>query len=88
MAGGKFEESPQCPPRCPPPLRTRKVMGAGGAADRCHDTDRLPGKTNRGSDGNQLLLVSARSRRDRLAGEIRWRAETKGEAMGRGGKGW
>lgn len=34
-----------------------------------------------------FFLYLPSSRRDRLAGEIRWQEETKGEAMGREGKG-
>lgn len=60
VARGTFTAEPPGP--CPPhlPLQMREVPSAGGPTDRCRDTDRLPGKTNRGSDGNRLLLVSAR----------------------------
>lgn len=73
-------------------LQTRKVTSAGeggGGALRIDAATRIGCWEKPIADQMEtdFFLYLPGSCRDRLAEEIRWREETKGEAMGRGGKG-
>lgn len=69
------------------PSPARQGDGQRGHADRCRDTDQLPGKPIADQIESDFSVYLPGSRYNRLVGEIRWREETKGEEMGRGGKG-
>lgn len=77
------QPSPQ--PLSPSPAQ--QGDGQWGHADRCRDTDQLLGKPIADQIESDFSVYLPSSRYNRLAGEIRWREETKGEEMGRGGKG-